>query len=433
MVRRPLKNSTGNKSDRAHDYQELKDGIPIKISRGKESRVIFTKEGFATGEKKDDKLAILFYAKSDKTQEVKIIVYSNNEKIGEQILAMSTNWQRYYLVIDSLRKFENIKVVIEPINILFLWGFNIVLLDLELMREKLDSKITVEELKEILSNDALMPEIAYANHDKPLEENITIINKQGISIDFLHQEILKLKYCSLCNRLLPAKDNTDTRLAFHKHKPQSNGSFRSGFQQECRACKNRNINKKLNPKRTADQFFESSLLARERKAFLEEPEIFDTIQRKYKLQFLGFKTAIWKKFDKKCFNCNKPLKVNDVELDHTRPMSLFYPLDEYATSLCWVCNNAKRGRHPADFYPEEKLIALSKITGLPLVELKKKEFNPIMLKKIISNIEKYGKEWSPNFFFNTRDKIKEYHPEIDILDLYEKKTGKKYSKEITKN
>ena len=433
MVRRPLKNATGNKSDGSHGYQKLIKGESIEIIKGKENRIVFEKVGLSIGEKNDDELVIGFYAKSSKSYTTKILMVVNNEILTQKEISLSNNWERYYLAFMPKRKIENIEIIIEPLENIYLWGFNLVPLDLEIMRDKLDSKLGEEELQEILHNPALMPEIIYANHDKPIEDDVTIKNKNKLKINILSGEFLNLKYCSLCNRLLPATDGNDIRLAFHKHKPQSNGSFRSGFQQECRACKNRNINRKLNPKRTSDQFFESSLLSRERKAFLDEPEIFDVIQRKYKLQFLGFKTAIWKKFNKECFNCGKNLKLNEVQLDHTRPLSLFYPIDEHATSLCKDCNNAKRGRHPVDFYSEDKLIALNKITGLSLEKLKERNFNPKMLNKIIKNIKRYGDEWSPNFFFNTRTKIKEYFPSIDILDLYEKKTGKKYSKEIEKN
>lgn len=56
-----------------------------------------------------------------------------------------------------------------------------------------------------------------------------------------------------------------------------------------------------------------------------------------------------------------------------------------------------------------------------------------MLKKIMENIEEYANEWSANFFFNTRTRILNYYPKIDILKIYEKKSGKKYIKKtITK-
>ena len=78
----------------------------------------------------------------------------------------------------------------------------------------------------------------------------------------------------------------------------------------------------------------------------------------------------WKRFDKKCFKCQKQLKLQDVNLDHTRPLALLWPLDATATALCKDCNTDKRDRVPAEFYTSKELEKLAQITGLSLDELK---------------------------------------------------------------
>ena len=435
MVRRKLINATGNKSQRKFDYQDLieKEVLEIsslEISPGNGDNLVLESDVMFNT---NDIVVIGFYAKSNRDFRTTIrFTIDGTESIKE--FGINTNWNRFYhyVRVNSPGKKVETKIPLNG-NTLFLFGYNVKPLSLEVMRTKLDNKsITTSDLDEMLANTALMPEITYMQHDKQLID-AKIKNDKDLKVVSNSATKLKVKYCSLCDRLLPAREIVSDVLAFHKHKPQTNGSFRSGYQQECRACKNRNINRKLNPKRTPDQFFESSLLHRERQTFLEEPEIFDAINRKYKNNFLGFKTFIWNKFNKKCFSCNKPLKLGEVQLDHTRPLSLFWPLDEHATSLCSSCNNAKSGRPPAEFYSKAKLMQLSEITGLGLKELQNSGFNEEMLTKIINNIEKYADQWSPNFFDNTRKRILEYFPEIDILKIYEDKTGKRYNKKIVKS
>ncbi len=434
MVRRKLINATGNKSQRKFDYQELIERNTLEVSSLEispgigDDLVLESAIEFSAG----DVVAIGFYAKSSRDFRTTIhFTINDTESVKE--FEINTNWNRFYhyIKVNSSGKKVETQIPLNK-NTLFLFGYNIKSLSLDIMKNRLDDKtLTASDLDEILVNAALMPEIAYIQHDKQLID-ARIMNNKDLKVVVNSTTKLKLKYCSLCDRLLPARETTGDVLAFHKHKPQANGSFRSGYQQECRACKNRNINRKLNPKRTPDQFFESSLLHRERMMFLEEPEIFDAINSKYKNNFLGFKAFIWNKFNRKCFNCGKPLRLTEVQLDHTRPLSLFWALDEHATSLCSTCNNAKRGRPPAEFYSREKLKQLSKITGLDLKELQDSGFNKAMLSKIINDIERYAGQWSPNFFDNTRKRVLEYFPSIDILKVYERKTGKKYNKKVEK-
>jgi hypothetical protein len=110
---------------------------------------------------------------------------------------------------------------------------------------------------------------------------------------------------------------------------------------------------------------------------------------------------IWEKFDRKCFRCGKRVFINSrnpegsFNLDHTRPLALLWPLDETATCLCKGCNSAKRDRPPSDFYTDEELKKLSKITGITLKGLKDPRPNVAALILIDSR-----REWLFREFLN---------------------------------
>ena len=88
-------------------------------------------------------------------------------------------------------------------------------------------------------------------------------------------EVIHVKKCSYCQRYLPVDPDRLGALAFHKHNAKL-----TKHQNECRACKKWRINDDFNPKRTPDQLHESSVITRERKIFLREPEILYEIKAK---------------------------------------------------------------------------------------------------------------------------------------------------------
>ena len=80
---------------------------------------------------------------------------------------------------------------------------------------------------------------------------------------------------------------------------------------------------------------------------------------------------IFEKFGRKCFKCGDPFgSANEMDLDHTRPLALLWPLDGTATALCGDCNSDKRDRSPVDFYTPKELHDLAKITGIPIDKLR---------------------------------------------------------------
>jgi len=206
---------------------------------------------------------------------------------------------------------------------------------------------------------------------------------------------LYLKSCNRCARFLPInRDDELIHLSFSNHckadhrRPCSHTGFGKltnietkervqleyGYQLECRFCKKFEVNAAHNPQRTAAQMKEDG--ARRRALELLLTDLFgESPQLRYRHQTGGRELAddIWTKFGKKCFNCSQPLTTQKkMHLDHTRPLALLWPLDGTATCLCGSCNSEKRDRSPATFYTKAgQLEALSKITGIPLSDLRK--------------------------------------------------------------
>lgn len=173
------------------------------------------------------------------------------------------------------------------------------------------------------------------------------------------------------------KYSTDTITSFYGH------------QLECKACKKFFVNSPLNPLRTSTQHREDSL---RRRAFellighlLEKEWIYHTTRVADDIEF---DIGIWEKFNRRCFKCKKSIKnPNEMDLDHTLPLVFLYPLDKSATCLCSECNSDKSDKFPVDFYSEEELKKLSKLTEIDLIKLKTKEPNEIVIKELKKQIE----------------------------------------------
>jgi hypothetical protein len=216
-----------------------------------------------------------------------------------------------------------------------------------------------------------------------------------------------LKECNRCARTLPVNfGNERATLSFSNHcvarRPCKHKGFgileledtgellqlEYGFQLECRVCKKFVVNAALNPQRTADQMKED---AQRRRHF--ELLIMELYQGSKQLQYRHtsgkeLPTFIWEKFEKKCFNCNVELpNAKVMNLDHTRPLALLWPLDETATALCKDCNSAKRDRYPSDFYTKTKLKDLSKITGININELENPSPNMEVLNLLVERVD----------------------------------------------
>ena len=235
---------------------------------------------------------------------------------------------------------------------------------------------------------------------------------EGASISDRPGKTIQLKKCAYCQRLLPLDPRRPSALAFHKHNAK-----KTGHQNECRSCKKWRINNEFNPKRTTDQLHESSVITRERKIFLREPEILERVKDR---NGAGLKSIIWERFDRKCFRCCEGLALDEVQLDHTRPLAYLWPIDEHATCLCAGCNNFKRERFPVDVYTGPDLRRLSGITGLPYSDLVRKDVNRPELRRILSNVVRFALEWDPRTFNATARKVKELLPDVDLFEVLRK-------------
>jgi len=201
-----------------------------------------------------------------------------------------------------------------------------------------------------------------------------------------------VKSCNRCARFLPINiDNQRVQLSFSNHcvaahrRPCQHTGFGKlrnidsnevlnleyGYQLECRFCKKFEVNAAHNPQRTSAQMKEDA--ARRRALELLLTDLYDgSHQLKFRHEHDGLELSdyIWEKFDRKCYNCGKAIETSkQMNLDHTRPLALLWPLDESATCLCGSCNSQKRDRSPVEFYSEEKILKLSEITGIPAEEL----------------------------------------------------------------
>ncbi len=109
-------------------------------------------------------------------------------------------------------------------------------------------------------------------------------------------------------------------------------------------------------------------------------------------------------------------------------MAYLWPIDEYATCLCAMHNNEKKDKFPVDFYTGQQLEELSRITGLPLDELRQKQINRQELDRILADLEGFARSWEPRTFFATARKIRELAPDLDIEDVLQRSNPELYSR-----
>jgi len=254
----------------------------------------------------------------------------------------------------------------------------------------------------------LIPETFYLAHDCALDLDPEVDFSTRFAIEEEGRTIC-LKKCSYCGRQLPLDPNRLGALAFHKHNDK-----KANHQNECRACKKWRINDTFNPRRTPDQLHESSVITRERKIFLREPERLQEIKDR---TGAGLRSQVWERFSRKCFRCDVPVDLDGFQLDHTRPLAYLWPIDEFATCLCATCNNEKKEKFPAEFYTPKQIRRLSVITGLPVSDLTKKDVKGVELDRILADLSRFARDWEPRTFFATARKVAELRPSVDLMAL----------------
>ncbi|EEC7405077.1 hypothetical protein D4L89_RS07115 [Escherichia coli] len=328
------------------------------------------------------------------------------------------NWNRIGLCLcvpEYTEGWLQIKLEFNLQDTIDIWGFTAAPLNIP---EKI--KQTINNYNELNANH-LSPETFYLQHTKNFE--FTILHADGID-STSHGRSIALKKCSFCQRMLPVREDQPGALSFHKHNAKI-----SNHQNECRACKKWRINDEFNPIRTTDQLHESSLITREKKILLREPEILTRIKER---TGQSLKTKIWLKFNKKCFFCKKEVTLSEYQLDHTRPLAYLWPLDEYATCLCAEHNNHKKDKFPVDFYSPAQLIELSEITGLQYEKLCKKEVNKVELQRIINDIVNFATTVDPRTFSSIYRRVLELHPDINLFEILKNKSPETYQLIVAK-
>ena len=308
-----------------------------------------------------------------------------------------------------------------------------------------------------------IPHLYYLDTELPI--STYLISKQN----FTSGQLVVLKSCNRCGRFLPINiKNEINTLAFSllckKLAPCKHSTFRAyeiqnqvdykelqdfginlennkvisyyGHQLECKACKKFFVNMPLNPQRNAQQFREDGLRRRAIEVLinnlLQTNLIHFEFENRTKKEFTEY---IWNKFDRKCFKCKKPLALNEIALDHTMPLAYLYRLDDTATCLCSSHNSQKSDTFPVDYYSEEELVELSKITGLTLEKLHSREINQEVLNLLVKNVVWFYDEFlmQPDYQkvrdgILTADKINDslkrvISNQIDLAEEYKKITG----------
>lgn len=232
-----------------------------------------------------------------------------------------------------------------------------------------------------------------------------------------------LKSCNRCGRYLPINThNENYHLSYTNHctavnrRPCKHSTFSHlknmdtnttidldfGFQLECRYCKKFEVNAAHNPQRTEAQMKEDAARRRGFEILLEmlyKGSIQLRFREKNGIELTDF---IKQKFGNKCFSCNKAFsKKNPMHLDHTRPLSYLWPLDETATALCKHCNSAKSNKHITAYYSQQQIQELSKITGLSINELVNPLPNCEAIRRLIEQ-----KDWFYNCFLGSEEMLK---------------------------
>lgn len=281
--------------------------------------------------------------------------------------------------------------------------------------------------------------------------------------------LMVLKSCNRCGRFLPInyfdeKKTLGFSLHCKKKAPCKHSTFRAykilnyddfteeelknfkienksivsyfGHQLECKACKKFFVNAPLNPQRNAQQFKEDGLRRRAIEVLINELLETNLIHFEYeKKTKKQFSEHIWKKFGKKCFKCGKDISLNEMALDHTMPLAYLYRLDETATCLCSSHNSQKSDHFPVDYYSEEELVKLSKITGLSIETLHERRINKTVLNLLVENVVWYFDEFLMREDYQkirdgikTADKINDslkrvIGGEIDLAEEYKRIKG----------
>lgn len=385
----------------ARDYQRVENRKAVRIEAVRNDSISLVLYAPVKLERNSRFLAWGGYIKANKDCVLRVsLLQGGAGKIYD--FEIGRSWRRVGGLMDiagAAADAEVSLILASDVDSFDIWGLDLSPVDFSFGGQT----IQLEEL----DRSHLIPEVFYLDH--LLAIGLDINDDSSSRFKILDGDDISVKKCSYCGRYLPLDSARPGVLAFHKHSAKV-----TGHQNECRACKKLRINDSLNRLRTTDQLHESSVITRERKVFLREPEILQVIKER---AGRGLKSIIWEKFGRSCFRCRTAVRLNEFQLDHTRPLAYLWPIDEYATCLCAVCNNEKKDKFPVDFYSDNELVRLSGITGLGLDQLRSKSLNQFELDRILADLPGFARSWEPRTFAATGRKIRELRPDIDLLAL----------------
>lgn len=341
-----------------------------------------------------------FFTSTNQSQ-ITVSIHQGEELLLEKSIELDNNWRRFGNICTAIANEDfTIKLTGRTQSNINIWGLSAGTPNLPLSN---NLNLTLEDF----AHPHLVPETYYLDHSTAICLNIKNYNDQNLIIrDGID---IQIKKCSYCARFLPLDSDRLGTLSFHKHNAKL-----SGHQNECRACKKWRINNQFNPIRTPDQLHESSVITRERKILLREPERLKAIRDR---NDKGLRSQVWERFEKKCFKCGNEVTLKGFQLDHTRPLAYLWPIDEFATCLCAKCNNEKKEKFPVEFYNTAELLRLAQITKLPINDLQTKSINLIELDRILKDLPSFAQAWEARVLFAISRKIKELMPDIDIIKL----------------
>jgi hypothetical protein len=387
------------------DYQTIEEKRAIRLTpRGEgDAKLVATAPLEETTNDTSRFVVLAGYVRPSRSTSIGVLVEYGDQRVVETICKLGERWSRVWVGFEDDGAAGELQITTswQGDVLLDVWGVTT-------GRIRLPEKVAQGKpsLSRLLSPH-IAPETFYLTHEAAATLNIDEDRSSRIEID--DGDVINVKKCSYCGRLLPLDPARAGSLSFHKHNAK-----RTGHQNECRACKKWRINDSFNPLRTVDQLHESSVITRERKLLLREPAILQRIKER---SGAGLKSQVWERFGKRCFKCKRPLKLEEVQLDHTRPLAYLHPIDEHATCLCPECNNLKKERFPVDFYSDEQLKELAGICGLDYNVLKERTLNREELERLIARIVDFAREWEPRTFAATARKVKELDESIDLFEV----------------
>jgi hypothetical protein len=409
-IRRLAKASREDVYASKRDYQEIviKKTLELRFKEHSAPRMVLSHSPNGSNVSDFYGFGAYVFVPSDVRVAIQLMV--GGTTLAERTYELVRGWNRLGLATQSPGD-DQIKVSLDfskPLERISLWGVNAG--SARLPKAVLDKSPTVSSL----NSPFICPETLYLDHSVSVAIDIVAEESADLRTQPSQGRTIETKKCSYCQRMLPINSAKLGSLAFHKHNAK-----RTKHQNECRACKKWRINDSFNPQRTTDQLHESSVITRERSVLLREPEILQRIKDRH--GGAGLKSIVWEHFGRRCFRCRAPLKLSEVELDHTRPLAYLWPIDEHATCLCSECNNLKKDKFPCDVYNEKQLRELSELTGLSLMQLTTRDVNEVELRRIMTNIEDFAHHWSARTFNATARKVNEIRPTVDLAEVLRKK------------